>query len=94
MCPGVSLGTEDSWNGVAFFCGGKYCCTTKQQGLYSLPIGNTPSNALIPEPGIGMVSVCPSAVCMQSVHSDVFFSGQKDPAHVSLTSSTLTSCAV
>lgn len=58
-CPGVSLGTEANWRGVAYFCDSKYCWTTKQHGLHRLPIGNGPSNALITEPGVGMLGERP-----------------------------------
>lgn len=58
-CPGVSLGTEANWHGVAYFCGSKYCWATKQHGLHRLPIGNSPSDALVTEPDVGMAGECP-----------------------------------
>ena len=76
------MGTEANWHGVAYFYDSKYCWTRKQHGLYRLPTGNCPNNALSTEPGIGMVGECPSAVCKQGVLPNVLQSGQKDPAHV------------
>lgn len=92
-CPGLSLGPEANWHGVAYFCDSKYCWTTKEHGLYRLPMGNTRSNALITEPGVGMVVECPSVVCKQGIHTDVLPSGQKDPEHVPFTSLQLTCTA-
>lgn len=68
-CPWVSLGTEASGHGVTYFFDSKSSRTWEQHGLYRLPIGNGPSNALITDPGIGMVGEHPSAhaskVCLQ-----------------------------
>ena len=83
------MGTEANWHGLAYFCVSKYCWTTKQHGLHRLPIGNSPSNALITEPSIGMVGECPKCIlqarCTQKCPTI------KDPPHVPLTSSQLTS---